>query len=95
MTSIRRHDSLRSDELRVRARCEVDVSCRRGRGALGRGGAVVELHLRPLQTGLTLAYARGHPAERRIEKPETRAERIERFVAMCGRHETLHPPRRR
>jgi uncharacterized protein YdeI (YjbR/CyaY-like superfamily) len=29
------------------------------------------------------------------KKPETRAERIGRFVAMCGRHETLHPPRRR
>ncbi len=26
--------------------------------------------------------------------PETRAERIERFVAMCARHETLHPQRR-
>lgn len=25
--------------------------------------------------------------------PETRAERIERFVAMCARHETLHPRR--
>ncbi len=25
---------------------------------------------------------------------ETRAERIERFVAMCARHETLHPQRR-
>jgi len=25
---------------------------------------------------------------------ETRAERIERFVAMCARHETLHPRRR-
>ena len=29
------------------------------------------------------------------KKPETRAERIARFVAMCGRHETLHPVRRR
>ena len=29
------------------------------------------------------------------KKPATRAERIARFVAMCGRHETLHPPRRR
>ena len=29
------------------------------------------------------------------KKPETRAERIARFVAMCGRHETLHPLRRR
>ena len=27
------------------------------------------------------------------KKPETRAERITRFVAMCGRHETLHPQR--
>jgi uncharacterized protein YdeI (YjbR/CyaY-like superfamily) len=26
--------------------------------------------------------------------PETRADRIERFVAMCARHETLHPQRR-
>jgi uncharacterized protein YdeI (YjbR/CyaY-like superfamily) len=25
------------------------------------------------------------------KKPETRAERIERFVAMCARHETIHP----
>lgn len=25
--------------------------------------------------------------------PETRTERIERFVAMCARHETIHPPR--
>jgi len=25
--------------------------------------------------------------------PETRADRIERFVAMCARHETLHPQR--
>lgn len=25
--------------------------------------------------------------------PETRTERIERFVAMCARHETLHPKR--
>lgn len=25
--------------------------------------------------------------------PETRAERIERFVALCARHETLHPQR--
>jgi uncharacterized protein YdeI (YjbR/CyaY-like superfamily) len=29
------------------------------------------------------------------KKPETRAARIERFVEMCARHETLHPPRRR
>ena len=28
------------------------------------------------------------------KRPETRAERIERFVAMCSRHETIHPPRR-
>ncbi|HTQ06793.1 MAG TPA: YdeI/OmpD-associated family protein [Polyangiaceae bacterium] len=28
------------------------------------------------------------------KKPETRAARIERFVDMCARHETLHPPRR-
>lgn len=27
------------------------------------------------------------------KKPETRAARIERFVGMCARHETLHPPR--
>lgn len=27
------------------------------------------------------------------KKPETRAERIERFVAMCARHERIHPPR--
>ena len=27
------------------------------------------------------------------KRPETRAERIARFVAMCARHETLHPPR--
>ncbi|HET9933787.1 MAG TPA: YdeI/OmpD-associated family protein [Polyangiaceae bacterium] len=27
------------------------------------------------------------------KKPETRAARIERFVEMCARHETLHPPR--
>ncbi len=27
------------------------------------------------------------------KSPEARAERIERFVGMCGRHETLHPPR--
>ena len=26
-------------------------------------------------------------------KPETRAERIARFVAMCARHETIHPQR--
>lgn len=25
------------------------------------------------------------------KRPETRAERIERFVGMCARHETLHP----
>jgi len=28
-------------------------------------------------------------------KPETRAERIARFVAMLANHETLHPPRRK
>lgn len=28
------------------------------------------------------------------KNPETRAARIERFVGMCARHETLHPPRR-
>ena len=28
------------------------------------------------------------------KRPETRAERIARFVAMCARHETIHPPRR-
>ena len=28
------------------------------------------------------------------KRPETRAERITRFVAMCGRGETIHPPRR-
>lgn len=27
------------------------------------------------------------------KKPETRADRIARFVAMCARHETLHPRR--
>ena len=27
------------------------------------------------------------------KKPETRAERIKRFVAQCARHETIHPPR--
>jgi len=27
------------------------------------------------------------------KNPETRADRIERFVAMCARHETLHPRR--
>jgi uncharacterized protein YdeI (YjbR/CyaY-like superfamily) len=27
------------------------------------------------------------------KKPETRVERIERFVAMCARHETIHPAR--
>ena len=27
-------------------------------------------------------------------KPETRADRIAQFVAMCARHETLHPKRR-
>ncbi|HEX4404960.1 MAG TPA: YdeI/OmpD-associated family protein [Polyangia bacterium] len=27
--------------------------------------------------------------------PETRARRIETFVALCARHETLHPPRKR
>jgi uncharacterized protein YdeI (YjbR/CyaY-like superfamily) len=29
------------------------------------------------------------------KKPETRAERIERFVAMCARHETIHPARKK
>jgi uncharacterized protein YdeI (YjbR/CyaY-like superfamily) len=28
------------------------------------------------------------------KRPETRVERIARFVAMCARHETIHPPRR-
>jgi uncharacterized protein YdeI (YjbR/CyaY-like superfamily) len=28
------------------------------------------------------------------KKPETRARRIEQFVAMCARGETVHPPRR-
>ena len=28
------------------------------------------------------------------KKPETRADRIARFVAMCARHETVHPRRR-
>jgi uncharacterized protein YdeI (YjbR/CyaY-like superfamily) len=28
------------------------------------------------------------------KKPETRAERIQRFVAMCARHETIHPQRK-
>jgi hypothetical protein len=28
-------------------------------------------------------------------KPETRVERIARFVAMCARGETIYPPRRR
>jgi uncharacterized protein YdeI (YjbR/CyaY-like superfamily) len=28
------------------------------------------------------------------KKPETRAERIARLVAMCARHERIHPPRR-
>jgi uncharacterized protein YdeI (YjbR/CyaY-like superfamily) len=28
------------------------------------------------------------------KKPETRTRRIEQFVAMCGRGETVHPPRR-
>jgi uncharacterized protein YdeI (YjbR/CyaY-like superfamily) len=27
------------------------------------------------------------------KKPQTRAERITRFVAMCARHETIHPKR--
>lgn len=27
------------------------------------------------------------------KKPETRAERVQRFVAMCARHETVHPKR--
>jgi len=25
--------------------------------------------------------------------PETRSERVQRFVTMCARHETIHPPR--
>ena len=29
------------------------------------------------------------------KKPETRAERIARFVDMCAKHETIHPPRRK
>lgn len=29
------------------------------------------------------------------KKPETRAERINRFVALCARHETIHPPRKK
>jgi uncharacterized protein YdeI (YjbR/CyaY-like superfamily) len=29
------------------------------------------------------------------KKAETRAQRIQSFVAMCARHETIHPPRRR
>ena len=29
------------------------------------------------------------------KKPETRAERIERFVGMCARHETIHPSRKK
>jgi uncharacterized protein YdeI (YjbR/CyaY-like superfamily) len=29
------------------------------------------------------------------KRPETRARRIETFVAMCARGETLHPPRRK
>jgi len=29
------------------------------------------------------------------KKPETRAERIERFIAMCARHETIHPSRKK
>jgi uncharacterized protein YdeI (YjbR/CyaY-like superfamily) len=29
------------------------------------------------------------------KKPETRAERIAKFVAMCARGETIHPPRKR
>jgi Bacteriocin-protection, YdeI or OmpD-Associated len=28
------------------------------------------------------------------KKPETRAERITRFVALCARHETIHPRRK-
>jgi uncharacterized protein YdeI (YjbR/CyaY-like superfamily) len=28
------------------------------------------------------------------KQPATRAARIERFVGMCARHETIHPPRR-
>ena len=27
------------------------------------------------------------------KKPETRAERIQRFVGMCAQHETIHPQR--
>ena len=29
------------------------------------------------------------------KKPETRAERIRRFVALCARHETIHPKKAR
>jgi uncharacterized protein YdeI (YjbR/CyaY-like superfamily) len=29
------------------------------------------------------------------KRPETRARRIQTFVDLCGRHETLHPPRKR
>jgi uncharacterized protein YdeI (YjbR/CyaY-like superfamily) len=29
------------------------------------------------------------------KRPETRARRIETLVALCARHETLHPPRRK
>ncbi len=29
------------------------------------------------------------------KKPETRTERIERFVGMCARHETIHPSRKK
>jgi uncharacterized protein YdeI (YjbR/CyaY-like superfamily) len=29
------------------------------------------------------------------KRPETRAERIARFVAMCSRHETIHPTRKK
>jgi uncharacterized protein YdeI (YjbR/CyaY-like superfamily) len=29
------------------------------------------------------------------KKPETRAERIQRFVAMCAQHETIHPSRKK
>ncbi len=29
------------------------------------------------------------------KRPETRARRIQTFVEMCARHETLHPPRKR
>ena len=28
------------------------------------------------------------------KRPETRARRLQTFVEMCARHETLHPPRK-